>query len=357
MSALSIYAGPTALRRIRNEGLHAEQFSVLVGASGGPKWFVLYGLDRYLFGDFFANRTAALYTLGSSAGAWRLCCLAMADPVSAIDRLATLYSQERYSDAPGVAEVTESARTMLKSVLGSEGARDIVANSVIRTHILADRCRGQGTSNSRIMQSLMLGSGAIANGFSRKALSVFFQRFIFSNRADLSPWKKLKGFDTRLVELTEENVFQALLASGSIPFVLEGVRDIPGAAKGLYWDGGIVDYHFDMPFHDGGSLVLFPHFSASIIPGWFDKHLPWRQVHEEYLHNVVLVAPSAEFVATLPGQKIPDRKDFARLDNDTRIRVFQEVLDRSKQLAEDFARLVDEGIGLDGLLPIADRNR
>ena len=345
------------MRRIRNEGLHAEQFSVLVGASGGPKWFVLYGLDRYLFGDFFANRTAALYTLGSSAGAWRLCCLAMADPVGAIDRLATLYSQERYADTPTVAEVTESARRMLKSVLGSEGARDIVANSVIRTHILVDRCRGLGAANSRTMQSLMLGSSAIANSMSRKALSLFFQRFIFSSSSDQSPWKELEGFDTRLVELTEENVFQVMLASGSIPFVLEGVRDISGAARGLYWDGGIVDYHFDISFHEGDELVLYPHFSDSIIPGWFDKHLPWRQVHEENLHNVVLVVPSAEFVATLPGQKIPDRKDFARLDNGTRIRVFQEVLDRSRQLAEDFAELIDAGIGLDGVLPIANRTR
>ena len=69
MSALSIYAGPTALKRIQSEGLHADQFKVLVGAGGGPKWFVLFGLDRYLYGEFFATRSEALYTLGSSAGA------------------------------------------------------------------------------------------------------------------------------------------------------------------------------------------------------------------------------------------------------------------------------------------------
>ena len=76
MSSLSIYAGPTALQQIRREGLKADQFKVLVGASGGPKWFVLYGLDRYLFGEFCQRREQQLITLGSSAGAWRLCCLA-----------------------------------------------------------------------------------------------------------------------------------------------------------------------------------------------------------------------------------------------------------------------------------------
>ena len=33
-----------------------EQFKLMLGASGGPKWFVLFGLDRYLFGNFFSNR-------------------------------------------------------------------------------------------------------------------------------------------------------------------------------------------------------------------------------------------------------------------------------------------------------------
>ena len=50
MSALSIFAGPTALARIREEGLNAQHIRVLLGASGDPEWFVLYGLDRYLFG-------------------------------------------------------------------------------------------------------------------------------------------------------------------------------------------------------------------------------------------------------------------------------------------------------------------
>ena len=94
-SSLSIYAGPTARAQLLEQGVTAAQFKVMVGASGGPKWFVLYGLDRYLFGDFLQRRTEPLLTLGSSAGAWRMCCLATADPVAAIERLAKLYSEEQ----------------------------------------------------------------------------------------------------------------------------------------------------------------------------------------------------------------------------------------------------------------------
>ncbi|HBN89859.1 MAG TPA: alpha/beta hydrolase, partial [Rheinheimera sp.] len=69
--ALRVLAGPTALAQIKQHGFNQADFNVMVGASGGPKWFCLYGLDQYLFGSFFRQRSTPLHILGSSAGAWR----------------------------------------------------------------------------------------------------------------------------------------------------------------------------------------------------------------------------------------------------------------------------------------------
>ena len=357
MPALSIFAGPTALRRIKREGINPDQFRVLVGASGGPKWFVLFGLDRYLFGNFFAAREQELITLGSSVGAWRMCCLATSDPVSAIERLAHLYSHETYSESPTVREITASARAMLGKVLGPEGAGEVADNRVFRTHIVAGRCKGPCASHSELLQAAALGLSAAANCLHRKTLSLFFQRTLFHNMGDLSPWKHLKDIDTATAALTAANLFDVMIASGSIPFVLEGVRDIAGARSGLYRDGGITDYHFDMLFHAGRELVLYPHFYPQVIPGWFDKRMSWRRIHEENFHNVVLVTPSDEFVAALPGARIPNRTDFQRLDDETRIRAWQQVLDRSHELADEFSRLVERGVGLDRIRPLSERDR
>ena len=30
---------------------------------------------------------------------------------------------------------------------------------------------------------------------------------------------------------------------------IEGVYEIEGAGKGAFWDGGIIDYHLDLPFN------------------------------------------------------------------------------------------------------------
>ncbi len=357
MSSLSIYAGPTALQQIRREGLKADQFKVLVGASGGPKWFVLYGLDRYLFGEFFPRREQQLITLGSSAGAWRLCCLAISDPVSAIERLARLYSRQKYSDQPTAAEISEKARAMLSEVLGSDGARQIVENQYFRTHIITSRVRGLGASSFAALQVLALLASAACNLVSRKTLSLFFERTLFSNMGQTSPWTALSDLATVVHKLSVENLEEVMIASGSIPFALEGVRDISGAEPGLYWDGGITDYHFDMPFHAGRELVLYPHFSAAVIPGWFDKKLPWRRANPRHFHNVVLVTPSREFVADLSYGKIPDRSDFQNLDYDSRLAYWQEVLDKSKLIADEFAHIVDTGNGIDNILRFGDKPR
>ncbi len=85
--ALSVYLGKEAAREIAGAGWSPDLFSLLLGASGGPKWFILGHLDRVLFGDFLQGGQRPLSTLGSSIGSWRHACLAMRDPAAAVQRL------------------------------------------------------------------------------------------------------------------------------------------------------------------------------------------------------------------------------------------------------------------------------
>ncbi|MBT8146919.1 MAG: patatin-like phospholipase family protein [Gammaproteobacteria bacterium] len=351
MSSLSLYAGPRAMQQIQADGLQAEQFKVLAGASGGPKWFVLYGLDRYLFGEYFADREDGLATLGSSAGAWRLACLGTADPVGSIDRLADLYSREQYSAHPTAEEVTSKARVLLRRVLGPDGGRQLVGNHLIKTHIIADRCRGLLSVDSQAALGAGLALAAVSNLLSRRTLRLYFERAVFNNHAHSCELTSLTDINTLDIKLTEQNVYDALIASGSIPFALEGVRDVAGGPKGLYVDGGITDYHFDVPFHSNDGLVLYPHFYPRVVPGWFDKQLKWRKVVSRYYDNVLLVVPSDEFVAGLPFGKIPDRQDFRKLGYQERIEYWQKVLQESHRLAEDFSQLVETAEGLENIQP------
>ncbi|WAM30005.1 hypothetical protein OZ403_18480 [Myxococcus sp. NMCA1] len=90
-SHLTLLAGPDALRLIRERGLRGDDVDVVPGASGGPKWLVLAGLDRALFASLFQNRSRPLHLIGSSIGSWRLACVAQKDPVLALRRFEAAY--------------------------------------------------------------------------------------------------------------------------------------------------------------------------------------------------------------------------------------------------------------------------
>lgn len=357
MSDLSILAGPRAMERLRETGLRQQDVSLVVGASGGPKWFSLYGMDRYLYGSFFGGRARPLATLGTSAGAWRLACLGLDDPLRAIDRLAHRYATQTYSsERPGRREVSREARQLLSEVLGEEGAGQIAGNALIHTHIIADRARGPLRSDHPVVLGPALAACALGNALSRRALAAFFERTVFSARPTGKPLLPFGDLPTTHVRLSRENVTDALMATGSIPLVMEGVRGVQGAPGAVFRDGGITDYHFDLPFsrHDG--LVLYPHFYSGLTPGWFDKMVRWRRIRPSHFDNVVLLAPSAEFVRRLPYGKIPDRKDFEVLDTEERIRCWITVLEESRRLGDALDALVEHGTGLDRIRPLqADR--
>jgi len=339
--ALAVYLGQKAARRIGQEGWSPDLFSLLLGASGGPKWFILSQLDRLLFGDFLQGSEQPLSVLGSSIGSWRHACLAMRDPVAALDRLQQGYLYQHYASKPTAQEVSEVSRNILQQILAETGAADLVNHARIRSHIVTARGRGPAAAASTPVLATGMGAAALGNIISRRLLKLHFQRVVFHSGARPNPGLALHDFHTRYCTLREDNVTAALHASGAIPFVLTGERDICGAPPGQYWDGGIIDYHFDLGQYCGDGLILYPHFSASVVPGWFDKFLPWRQAAIHEVDNLVLLCPSEAFIADLPLGKIPDRSDFTNLTHEDRVHYWEQCVQRSQALAEEFAQLIE----------------
>lgn len=354
-SSISLYAGKTALKEIRKNGLSSEQIIAMAGASGGPKWFTLFGLDKYLFGEFFSSRKKILHTIGSSAGSWRLACFAQDNPVAAIERLAKYYSNTRYTEDPDVDEISDKADELLKKVLGEDGAQQIAENPIIQSHFIVARAKGLTASENKKLQMTGLICAASLNAISTKLLHVFFQRYVFFNQKGCSEFDEsyfnYQHRSTRYVPLSKENLHQVLMASGAIPIVLRGISEIHGSDPGVYRDGGIIDYHMDINYGEKG-LILYPHFFPTIKPGWFDKGLKYRRANANNFDQVVLITPSADHVAQLPYGKISDRNDFANFDTETRINYWQTILSESEKLAEDFSLLVEKNIGIDQIKPI-----
>ena len=352
MHALSLRAGPDAVRLLRERGLRAADVDLIPAASGGPKWLAIAGLDRVLFREFLsAPRTRPMHLVGSSIGSWRMACLSQADPVAALDRGHHAYiHDQRYSKRPRNAEVTQVLQSVLDTMLGSHGVREIMSHPWARLHIITAQGRGMANTSSRAMLGAALTAAATLNIVSRRTLALHFRRVVFSNAEADSPLLRLRDLPTTHRTLTAANLRDVLRASGSIPMVIDGVP-IPDAPGGLHWDGGVTDYHLDLDFGHGDGLVLYPHFYAHAVPGWFDKSLGWRRARVHNFRRALLLSPSEEFVRTLPGARLPDRRDFARMSEAQRIRQWEAVRAASAALGDEFGELLASGRIMDRVQP------
>lgn len=337
--ALTLKAGPRALARIRRQGLHAGEVGTLPGAAGGPKALGIQGLDLALFGEWLPAVPRERSLIGASVGSWRFASACLPDAAEGIRRLGQLYNAQSFAKAVTMAQISHSSQRMLDDLLDGRDA-SILDNPHYRLNIMVVKSHGLLADDHRGRLGLGLSSVIADNLRGRARLSRHFERLVLHDPRLAPPLHALEDFPSRFVPLDRSNLRQALLASGSIPMVMQGVRELPGAGAGTFRDGGLLDYHLDLPY-SGSDIVLYPHFTDRVIPGWFDKTLPWRRASPERLRDVLLLAPSKEYLARLPYGKLPDRNDFKRFmgDDAGRQKYWRSAMDESRRLGDEFLEL------------------
>ncbi|MCH8060833.1 MAG: patatin-like phospholipase family protein, partial [Proteobacteria bacterium] len=261
-------AGPGAFESIRRHGFAIERIGTIAGASGGAKWLVLSQIDRAILTNIVPKLRGPVHLIGSSIGSWRLACYAQSDPLAAITRFEDAYIGQSFSRKPGIDEITDKSREIVRILLADDAASEILAHRVFRTHIMTARARHLAASEHRFSLAASLIAAASLNVISRRTLALFYERALFFDARELPPWFSVKEFSMQKIQLHADNLEDVIVATGSIPLVLHGVRNIAGASHGVYRDGGIIDYHLDLPHSEADRLTLYPHFFDRIIPGW-----------------------------------------------------------------------------------------
>ena len=341
--ALQVFAGPRARQHLAEAGLKPADVRVVPAAAGGPKGLVLNPLDRWLFGHWLAATPQPVHLLGASIGAWRMAAAARTDADAALAELAEDYITQDYPHAPGRPPTAESVSRLFGAKLterfGPAAAAEVLAHPGRRLHVFTSRGRGMLAREHPWRTKLGYAAAFGANLASRRAMGRWLERVVFSDPRGPLPLP-LADHPAHLVPLAPGSLPAALLASCSIPFWLQAVHDIPGAPPGAYWDGGITDYHLHLNYAamaDG--LVLYPHFQRALVPGWLDKALKRRHRATPWLDNVVVLAPHPDWVATLPGAKLPDRNDFKTFAAEPaeRMRRWRQAVAEAQRLADEAA--------------------
>lgn len=349
MQALRIYAGPKARQHIQQHGLLPSHVGTVPGAAGGPKGLILGPLDRFLFGQWLPQSQQAVDLIGASIGAWRVATACLNDPAEALATLEREYIGQRYELPPGqkrltADQISASFAANLQRFYGGR-VEEVLSHPRYRLHVVTSRGRRLLARDGRWRTPFGYLGAYMTNAVSRAALGHWLERVVFSSRSAAGSAAELPfdtaDFRTRQVPLDAGNFMAALQASCSIPFVLRPVSDIPGAPAGVYWDGGITDYHLHLRYRHRGEapLVLYPHFQQAVVPGWLDK--AWRSRHRatSALDWMVVLAPDPQWVREcLPGGKLPDRSDFNRygMDVAARAKVWGTAVQEACRLADEW---------------------
>lgn len=362
MTELIIAAGKTALAHIRKNGLSPDDISSIFGASGAAKWLAIAGLDHKVFAQFMSQRTdkTPVDLFGTSVGAFKLAGAARTDADTTLRKMADAYIAQSFEGAIDFSSIDKQTDIVFEKFMGDgcadnidKGIAEVLANEKYRLHIGTVRCHG-GLNAAPRRQALALGRAGLLSPFTDRHLIGLVERTVFSDpRSDIH-FAARDGFPARHADLTPQNFTKALRASGAIPLYMRAVQ-LAEDPQHFYHDGGMLDYHpvphSFWPETDG--LVLYPHFYDHFKLRWFDKFYPWRKVAAHKLDNVVMLAPSRDWVKSLADGKIPSRQDFPkyRKNEAERFEKWHEVVRRSHALGEVFIDACQSGTISDMVVP------
>ena len=346
MKMIKIKAGKGIYETVKDGGFNLSSISNYFGAAVGPRWLIASGFDLTLLKSGLLGHSRPVHLIGASAGAWRFAAWIQPQAVQSYNKLLNGYINTRYSRKDNPKTVLEKFTSLINDYLEDDALPFALNNKIFRLAVITARARNLVSFETVFVQKTGLAACFLANLFSRNNIYRFAERVVFYDGAKPPYFCLQAGFHGSYVRLNEINFKHAVMASGAIPLVVAGVKNIYGAHRGTYRDGGLIDYHLAHQFAaQKNEVVLFFHHQERIIPGWLDKKLKKRTPDAETLSNVLMVYPSPDFIEKLPNKKVPERDDFLTYidDQDTRIKNWNKAVELAAPLGEEFLELVESG--------------
>ncbi len=345
-SHIRLLAGRRALDAIRRDGLVADRVEHIIGGAGGPKALALVGLDAALFGQWLTPGPQPRWLVGSSIATWRFLCALHPEPRTTFAHFAELYLALTFSQGARRPEITATMRGMAQALLAHCGGADrMLAHPDYRLALVTARSRGLVNSEHPWLLTPALGSAFLLNLLSPRLRDLYFQRAVLHDPRGVPPLGEARLGRALLAPLSADTLVDALLASTSIPFIMDAVASPQGWPTGTYRDGGMIDYHHHHLDTAAGGIVLFPHFTPHLTASWFDKTLPerLRRSRVRATDDVLVIAPSPEYLARMPQGRIPGRADYKRMPDAERVKHWRVAVDESRRLGDEFLELAATG--------------
>jgi len=346
MGDLCVKAGKRVYAMIRDGGFTMDQIATYVGPGVGPRWLVANGFDVTLLKEKILGRQRPVLLAGSSAGALRFAAWVQPEAAMCYQQLIERYIAMTFDRGTTPDTVRAAITDVINSYIDDDAISFALSHAPYRLAITTARSRHLAASDIDWVQRMGLLLCFFCNAVNTAWMSLCFERVVFYNSPIPPRFCLREDFRGTAVSLNDINFKHVLAASAAIPLVMRGIRDIFGAPRGVYRDGGMVDYHMNQRYGENGDeATLLFHHQERIVPVWMDKRLKHRGLRSSDLENVLMVYPSEELIRKMPGEKVPDREDFSLFVDSpaTRKARWWRAVELSSHLGEEFLELVQSG--------------
>lgn len=293
-----------------------DDFTVYAAPASGPRGFVTMGFDHQFVHLARSGLIAgSKWFVGGSTAAMRFCAI-VSSLLSGSDNISAIKDHfiemtYRSGDTPSV--LSPMMEAMFTKCAPTELLEAIINHPTYHLAIMVTAMSVHYSNYPDWQLKLVFLWCFLINLVAPALLRKYFRRICFYSGSTPPPF--LQG--DRMVEfaqLTSDNIYAVLRATTCIPFVSERISSIPGTPSGLFYDGAVSHYHYNLLVKDSKYQVLYlgDAYGKGVKQTFFDAFLPWRSAPRQLFDNVSIVSPTALFVRSTPEKRLPNVSDWFR---------------------------------------------
>ena len=176
--------------------------------------------------------------------------MACSDPPEAYEKLRIAYSRNTFSAEDTRFTISQALKANVAAFIDTPDVESILNHNTMDLALHVVHAKGLAASERKPLQGAALAGAFLMNAIAPSAMRTLYERVVFFSGPH-APRFTETPFRGRTVRLEVFNLREAALATGSLPYIVAGVPDIEGAPKGVYRDGGLLDYQLNQDYRPG----------------------------------------------------------------------------------------------------------
>ncbi|KAI9095562.1 hypothetical protein DFS34DRAFT_183042 [Phlyctochytrium arcticum] len=313
----SIASNPEEHQQLHQKDL--DYFRIFVAPASGPSGLVTTGFEARLKALHTKGQlNGPKWLVGSSTGAMRFLALigSIAFPeINLTEELMRHYCWMMYKDGDTPRALRPMMEQLYKIVAPENLIQGILDHPEFRVAIVVSNLRSMYQNLPDWALRGLFVTYALGNLVSDSVLPTLCERIVFYS-GDEIPTFMANGAggveNVRFVKLTTDNIYQVLHGTTCIPFVQERCEYIHSAGHGLYVDGALTDYMFNVKLTEPSdrALLLSDQPTPQVFPTALDAYFRWRSTPPASLHHVSVLHVSGNFAAKMIDGQLPRLRDW-----------------------------------------------